>query len=190
MRDPTALKTAGEYKLPENDCAKAQVANGTFTSHNQTNFPSVTLLTWYSGGLRAVDTTDPNKPVETGVFVPKATKPAPDMRDTRLFFPGSKVDRRTGAMWSYPVVRDGLVYVVDIDLGLYILRYTGKHADEVSKAAFVEGNSAPARYTASAPVIRRPATVAAKVAALRRPVVVRDRVPVTDGHGHAMRFVC
>ncbi|GAC1441493.1 MAG: hypothetical protein NVSMB55_09450 [Mycobacteriales bacterium] len=190
MTDPTALKLAGQYKLPENDCGKAQAANGTFTAHNQTNFPSLTLLTWYSGGLRAVDTTNPDKPVEAGVFVPKATQPAPALRDARLFFAGSKNDRRTGAMWSYPVVKDGLIYVVDIDLGLYILRYTGPHASEISRAPFVEGNSAPSRYTAAAPVTARTAAVAAKIARLRAPVVVRDRVPAIDRHGHVMRFIC
>jgi hypothetical protein len=190
MTDPANLKLAGQYKLPENDCPKAEAANATFSSHNQTNFPSVTLLTWYSGGLRAVDTTDPNKPVETGVFVPKATLDAPVERDTRLFFSGNKNDRRTGAMWSYPVVQNGLIYVVDIDLGLYILRYTGAHAAEVNKAAFVEGNSAPSRYTAAAPVIKRPAAMAAKIAALRTPTRVVDTQPVLDRRGHQMTFVC
>ena len=59
-------------------------------------------------------------------------------------------------MWSYPVVQNGLIYVVDIDLGLYILRYDGPHADEVRNAAFVEGNSSPSRYSEDAPVITRP----------------------------------
>ncbi|MDT7548464.1 MAG: hypothetical protein QOE84_858 [Actinomycetota bacterium] len=190
MTNPAAPKLAGEYKIPENDCPKSQAANGTFTAHNQTNFPSVTLLTWYSGGLRAVDTTDPNKPTEAGVFVPKADNGAPDLRDERLFFTGNHNDRRTGALWSYPVIQNGLVYVVDIDLGLYVLRYTGPHANEVNKAAFVEGNSAPSRYTAAAPVIKRPAAVAAKIAALLAPRVVRDTVPVVDRHGHVMRFIC
>jgi hypothetical protein len=184
MTDPTNLKLAGQYRIPENDCARAKAANGTFTAHNQTTFPSVTLLTWYSGGLRAVDTTNPYRPVETGVFVPRATKEAPAERDTRLFFPGDGNDRRTGAMWSYPVVQDGLVYVVDIDLGLYVLRYTGKHASEVSRAAFVEGNSAPSRYTRRAPVIRRPAALA-----VRPPVTVRDTLPLGARKAH-WTWVC
>ena len=151
---------------------------------------AVSNVTKQFGGLRAVDTTNPNKPVEAGVFVPKATKDAPVERDTRLFFSGDKNDRRTGAMWSYPVVQNGLIYVVDIDLGLYILRYTGAHAAEVNKAAFVEGNSSPSRYTASAPVITRPAAIAAKIAALRTPTYVRDTVPVVDRHGRVMKFIC
>ena len=185
LTDPSAPKLAGGYKLPENDCTKAKAANGTFTAHNQTTFPSVTLLTWYSGGLRAVDTTNPMKPVEAGFFVPKATQDAPLERDTRLFFAGSTNDRRTGAMWSYPVVQDGLVYVVDIDLGLYVLRYTGPHAKEVSQAAYVEGNSSPSRYTAKAPVLRRPTALPT----VARPRVVHDTVPLGPAHRH-WSWVC
>jgi hypothetical protein len=191
MTDASALTLAGGYRLPENECSKAKAANGTFTAHNQTTFPSLALLTYYSGGLRAVDTTNPYKPVEAGVFVPKATGPAPTERDTRLFFPGSKVAPRTGAMWSYPVIQNGLVYVVDIDLGLYVLRYTGPHASEISRAAFVEGNSAPSRYTAAAPVIRRSAGVTARIAALRAPVVVHDLRPAFGtAHGEAWHWFC
>ena len=189
LTDPANLKLAGAYRLPENDCPKAQAANGTFTAHNQTTFPSVTLLTWYSGGLRAVDTTNPYKPVEAGVFVPKATQDAPDERDARLFFAGSKQERRTGAMWSYPVVQNGLVYVVDIDLGLYVLRYTGPHAAEVSKAAFVEGNSAPSRYSSAAQMTGRTSLAAQAISSLPSPMVVHDRVPVGKAHRH-WSWVC
>jgi hypothetical protein len=145
--------TGGEFKLQENDCTRARELNGTFTSHNQTVFPNVALVPWYSGGLRAVDISNPKAPVESGAFVPKPTF-TPDYRDNRLYFRAG--EGFLGAMWSYPVVQNGLIYVVDIDLGLYVLRYTGKHAKEVAQAAYVEGNSAPSRYTKSAPVIRRP----------------------------------
>ncbi len=160
----------GEFSLPENDPKNCGQKNGTFSSHNPTLFPDLALLTWYSGGLRAVDLTDPAHPHEDGAFVPKPSF-TPKLRDNRLFFPaqdtnpglptdttrpGSKAPTWTGAMWSYPVVQNGLIYVVDIDLGLYILRYTGPHADEVKKAAFVEGNSSPSRYSDAAPVITRP----------------------------------
>lgn len=147
------LVSGGEFKLQENDCAKSRALNGTFTSHNQTVFPSVALVPWYGGGLRAVDIAEPSAPVEAGAFVPKPTF-EPEARDDRLYF--SRAERWTGAMWSYPVVQNGLIYVVDIDLGLYILRYTGKGANEVKQAPFVEGNSAPSRYSAKDPVIKRP----------------------------------
>jgi hypothetical protein len=170
----------GQFSLPENDPKNCGKKNGTFSSHNPTLFHDVALLTWYSGGLRAVDLSDPSHLHEDGAFVPTPTF-TPALRDARLFFPApgkgggtlptdttkptSNASQWTGALWSYPVVQNGLIYVVDIDLGLYILRYTGPHASEVSKAAFVEGNSSPSRYTASAPGINRPALQWAVIAA-------------------------
>ena len=44
-------------------------------------------------------------------------------------------------MWSYPIIQDGLVSVVDIRNGLYFLRYTGPGASEVAGISFLEGNS-------------------------------------------------
>ena len=44
-------------------------------------------------------------------------------------------------MWSYPVIQDGLIYVVDLRNGLYILKYNGPHEDEVNQTKFLEGNS-------------------------------------------------
>jgi hypothetical protein len=151
----TPALTGGELRLRENDCDRAKALNGTFTSHNQTVFPDVALVPWYGGGLRAVDISNPKAPVEAGAFVPKPEF-VPDYRDDRLYFPASGADRWTGAMWSYPVVQNGLIYVVDIDLGLYVLRYTGKYAKEVSQATYVEGNSGPSRYTRSKTVVARP----------------------------------
>jgi hypothetical protein len=44
-------------------------------------------------------------------------------------------------VWSYPVVANGLIYVVDIRNGLYVLRYDGPLAGEISGLHFLEGNS-------------------------------------------------
>ncbi len=44
-------------------------------------------------------------------------------------------------MWSFPIIKDGLIYVVDIRNGLLVLRYTGPRADEVDPIRFLEGNS-------------------------------------------------
>jgi hypothetical protein len=200
----------GQFSLPENDPANCGQKNGTFSSHNPTLFPDLALLTWYSGGLRAVDLTDPAHPYEDGAFVPKPTF-TPTLRDDRLFFPatatssglptdttrpGSTAPKWTGAMWSYPVVQNGLIYVVDIDLGLYILKYDGPHADEVKNAGFVEGNSSPSRYSKTDPVIARPSsqwpTVAREVAHGARHVmspylhVDWQRVRAMRNHG----FLC
>lgn len=44
-------------------------------------------------------------------------------------------------VWSYPIVADGLVYVVDIRNGLYILRYDGPNTGDIANLRFLEGNS-------------------------------------------------
>jgi hypothetical protein len=43
--------------------------------------------------------------------------------------------------WSYPLIKDGLIYVIDIRNGLFVFNYTGPHADEVKEIHFLEGNS-------------------------------------------------
>ena len=44
-------------------------------------------------------------------------------------------------MWSYPIIKDGLIYVVDVRNGLYILNYHGPFEQEVAAIHFLEGNS-------------------------------------------------
>ena len=44
-------------------------------------------------------------------------------------------------MWSYPIIRDGLIYVVDVRNGLYVVRYTGAGEASLLEDSFVEGNS-------------------------------------------------
>jgi hypothetical protein len=44
-------------------------------------------------------------------------------------------------MWSYPISRKGLIYVIDIRNDLYILRYTSPHWQEAAGSHFLEGNS-------------------------------------------------
>jgi hypothetical protein len=44
-------------------------------------------------------------------------------------------------MWSFPIIRNGLIYIIDIRNGLYVLRYTGPRSDEVDSVSFLEGNS-------------------------------------------------
>jgi hypothetical protein len=43
--------------------------------------------------------------------------------------------------WSFPIIRSGLIYVLDIRNGLYVLRYSGAHAQDVQNIRFLEGNS-------------------------------------------------
>jgi hypothetical protein len=90
---------------------------------------------WHSGGEQAIDVSDPGSPVQGGWFSPTPL-PAVANEDPALSAGPNKV-----VVWSFPIIRDGLVYVVDIRNGLYVLRYTGPHADEAANISFLEGNS-------------------------------------------------
>jgi hypothetical protein len=44
-------------------------------------------------------------------------------------------------MWSYPIIEDGLIYVVDVRNGVYVLDYRGAFEREIQRIGFLEGNS-------------------------------------------------
>ncbi len=39
------------------------------------------------------------------------------------------------------MIQDGLIYVIDVRNGLYVLRYTGLGGDTIAGQSFLEGNS-------------------------------------------------
>jgi hypothetical protein len=108
-------------------------ANVVFTSHNATVLHDLALVTWYAGGLQAIDISDATAPVQLAELRPEPL-PSVDVEDPALG--GKPVE-----MWSYPVIQDGLIYVVDVRNGLYVLRYHGRWGEEVSEREFLEGNS-------------------------------------------------
>ena len=93
------------------------------------------LDAWHSGGLQAIDVSDPGVPAQTGWFSPTPLGAVAN-EDPALSRGPNKV-----VMWSFPIVKNGLIYVVDIRNGLYVLRYTGARSNEVSRVTFLEGNS-------------------------------------------------
>ena len=38
-------------------------------------------------------------------------------------------------MWSYPIIQDGLIYVVDLRNGLYVLEYKGPFEKQIEAAS-------------------------------------------------------
>lgn len=121
--------------------------DGTFTMHNQTAVAGFVLASWYGAGLRVVDLREPAAPVEAASFVP-APNPGTPLQAPQTSAPvwgtfGTASDDWHVAAWSYPIVRNGLIYVNDIRNGLYILRATpGSELDAALRAApFAEGNS-------------------------------------------------
>lgn len=144
ITDETAPSVKAEYKREENKreyCESEEgsnPANTTFTSyssHNPTLTPNLAFVSWHSAGLEAIDISDLASPASAGTFKPEPL-PFVVTEDPALSLGPDKV-----VMWSYPIVSDGLVYVVDIRNGLYILRYTGPDSDEVAGIDFLEGNS-------------------------------------------------
>ena len=149
---PTVVSTMA---IPENDpgaCAAA--GSGTWTSHNPTLTAHLALVTWYSGGIQVFGLDDVAHPTRLAEIRPRGTSPS--LRDVQLGTTASMT-------WSYPVIAAGLIYVVDINQGLLVLRYQGPHQDEVSTTAFAEGNSnlvASRAQSAATPSSAPTATVA------------------------------
>jgi hypothetical protein len=106
-----------------------------YSSHNPTLTRNLVFDSWHSGGLQAIDISDPGATSQAGWFSPVPLDSVAT-EDPALSRGPNKV-----VMWSYPIVKDGLVYVVDIRNGLYVLRYIGSNAAEVSGISFLEGNS-------------------------------------------------
>jgi hypothetical protein len=146
VRDPARPREVGEYKvLPWNDperCSSVtptQQHGASFSSHNPTLAGRLALITWHSAGLQVASLADPERPGQLAEYKPDPL-PAVLAEDPALSAGTEKT-----VMWSYPVVKDGLVYVVDVRNGLYVLRYSGPYEDDVRCLAFLEGNSNVAR---------------------------------------------
>jgi hypothetical protein len=132
------LHVAGQLRLPENDpgrCPAEPIQRQTsFSAHNPTVTEDLALVSWYGGGLQAFDISNPAAPVHVGAFYPSGTPESVAVEDPSF-------SQSETIMWSYPIVKDGLIYVVDARNGLYVLRYTGPYADQIAALPFLEGNS-------------------------------------------------
>jgi hypothetical protein len=165
VSDPAQPRLAGVLQVSENQldrCRTAPVA--TWTSHNPTLTAHLALISWYSAGLQVFDVADPMHP--QGVAESRPSGVTPRRRDPRLH-------GQAPMTWSYPVVRDGLIYVVDINQGLLVLRYRGPYEEELSRLAFAEGNSNLAQVKPSpspTPTLTPTPTVADSPAALPSPL--------------------
>ena len=139
IAQPRQPRLLGEYKLLQNTTAYTPAPGEnevtSYSSHNPTPTRNLVFDSWHSGGLQAIDVSDPGLPTQTGWFSPTPL-PAVANEDPALSRGPNKV-----VMWSFPIIKDGLIYVVDIRNGLLVLRYTGPHADEVNGIRFLEGNS-------------------------------------------------
>ena len=119
---------------PGNHCERG----GRFGAHSSNEsmdpiyFKKVAFVTWFNGGVRAIDVRDPYNPKQIGYFIPAITE-ATDKRCLKV----DGQDRCKVAIQSNNVETDdrGYVYVVDrANTGMHILELT----PEAKKAAGVE----------------------------------------------------
>jgi hypothetical protein len=115
--NPASPEQIGSYRTP-NSLGTDDQAAGDYVIHNNFLVGTDVYASWYSDGVRVVDTSDPSAPEEVAYFVPPAiTNPVkPSQRG---------VLTNTAQVWGVVVDEaTGLVYASDMNSGLWILRRT------------------------------------------------------------------
>jgi hypothetical protein len=143
ISNPAVPTVEAEFKLPENEtdtCDDWNPPRTSYSAHNPTHTPNIVFTTWHSGGFQAINVDQPANPTQLAEFFPEP------LEEVMLEDPRLSGDPDTGrnekvVMWSYPIIKDGLIYVVDLRNGLYVLRYRGRFDREVRGVDFLEGNS-------------------------------------------------
>lgn len=142
----------GSYTLPEQrpeNCGPAGWDTdavtwpGWLSPHFTLPFPDIVFATYYSGGLRAIDISDPTDPVQVGQY---RNAPVEEVRWPTYGSPEGEYKPYSLA-FSYPITHDGYIIYGDVASGLYVLNYTGPHADQIPD----EGNCLPANPGAVEP---------------------------------------
>jgi hypothetical protein len=82
---------------------------GAHQPHEHVGTDNLVYSTWFSGGLRIIDISNPDKPVEVGYYVPEPVGGNEFPQSNDVF-----------------VADNGLIYLIDRFNGLDILRYTGE----------------------------------------------------------------
>jgi hypothetical protein len=112
-----APRQIGEYRTPNSVGTNDQGA-GDYVIHNPLVVGTDVYISWYSDGVRVVDASDPTNPEEVAYFVPpSANNPvSPSQRG---------VLNNATQVWgvAYDAVT-GLVYLSDMNSGLWIVRRT------------------------------------------------------------------
>jgi hypothetical protein len=142
ITDESRPRIVAEYKLDIYNtlehCATMPTERYRFTSfsaHNPTLTKNLAFITWHSGGLQVVSLENPLQPRQIAQFLPEPLASV-GTEDPALSSGPDKI-----VMWSYPIFKDGLIYVVDVRNGLYILKYHGPFENEITAIRFMEGNS-------------------------------------------------
>ena len=89
--------------------------DGIYSIHDTVMSGSVAISSWYSDGVRIVDLSDPTRPTEVGSFVP------PRSRDPVGYWVAPNGATAFPMVWGVDV-QDDLIYVSDMNSGLWIIR--------------------------------------------------------------------
>jgi hypothetical protein len=116
---PAAPKQIGQYRTPSSLGSDDQAA-GDFVIHNNFLVGADVYSSWYSDGVRVIDTSNPRAPREVASFGPPATtNPVKPSRRGTL--------TNTTQVWGAVVDEvSGLVYASDMNSGLWILQRTDR----------------------------------------------------------------
>ncbi len=90
-------------------------------------------VSWFRGGLRIFDLSDPKHPVEAGYFLPPDPKYRIDAR-TWSGKPGDPDGSELSSLNHVHVDQRGLIYLSGYNDGLYIVEYTGPRPEGSRKA--------------------------------------------------------
>ena len=144
ISNPSQPRVVGEYRIRQNHPSYCRTPAGrdprntrftSYSAHNPTVLPNLALVTWHSGGLQVISVANPADPQRTGVYSPRP------LDGVATEDPALSAGRNKVVFWSYPIIKDGLIYLTDVRNGLYVLRYTGPGAAAVRRITFYEGNS-------------------------------------------------
>ncbi len=108
VSDLDDFKPLSTFHVSEADCPLSR-AGRRFGAHQYQEHIDDTVIfaTWFSGGLRVIDFSDPTLPQETGHFIPEPASGQPNAQTNDV-----------------EVAADGLVYILDRFQGLDIVEYT------------------------------------------------------------------
>jgi hypothetical protein len=112
-----APRQIGEFHTP-NSLRSKDVGAGDYTIHNPLLVGTDLYISWYSDGVRVVDSSNPADPREVAYFVPPSTNNPiqPSQRGTLT---------NATQVWGVAYEEStGLVYASDMNSGLWILRRT------------------------------------------------------------------
>ncbi|MFW2338511.1 MAG: hypothetical protein ACN4GK_00535, partial [Acidimicrobiia bacterium] len=90
--------------------------DGIYSVHDTVLDGSVAVSSWYSDGIRIVDLSDPEQPIEIGSFVP------PRSRDPVDYWVAPNGATAFPMVWGVDVL-DDLIYLSDMNSGLWIVRF-------------------------------------------------------------------